>query len=246
MEPLGRDRPAAEAPRREGCRLEVSALLESTTHVAGLGWRLTTEAGPGPVRTRTLYRGRTRIFSELTALRYGLREAVAVCPVLEVRLPDPRAVALLSGGSHPHFARAESSVAGLRPLLSRFRSVRFESLFEPDPELRHAVGEALDTGLHEAAERQENRALVMERIIERAKEVVLERDATGWVANGRYRVSLDPLRCECPAWTTRWSRAPIAGKRAQRLPCKHLVALAMHEGISVPADLAALARRAPP
>jgi hypothetical protein len=85
----------------------------------------------------------------------------------------------------------------------------------------------------------------MEEIVRRARSVQLQLTETGWVANGRYHVQLAPMRCECPAWTARWAKAPIGARRALRLPCKHLVALALHEGITVPADLAELARRAP-
>jgi hypothetical protein len=229
------------------CRLEVAVLFEGTTHVSGTGWRLSTGGESLPVRTETRRRGRTLIASELAAIRRGLNEAaLRGCHTLVVRLPDPRAVALITGEHPPHFPRAEPAATRLRSVLKRFRSVRFESHFTPDPELTHAVGEALDAGLHAAAEREEHRIWVMERILERAKEVRLELTDAGWVANGRYRVQLDPLRCECPAWTVRWAGAPVAGRRAQRLPCKHLVALALHEGITVPADLARMARRAPP
>jgi hypothetical protein len=228
------------------CRLEVAALIEGRTRIAGIGWRLTTGETAGLVRAFTRRRGGTRIASEFEAIRRGLAEAVrGGCRGLVLRVPDPRAVALLRGETSSRFRRAEAMAARLRPLLSRFPSLRFESSFKADPELAHAVGEALDSGLHAAAEREEHRVMIMERILERAKDVRLERTDTGWVANGRYHVQLDPMRCECPAWTARWARTPIAGRRAQRLPCKHIVALALHEGITVPADLAQMARRAP-
>jgi len=234
-------------PVREECRLEVAALLEGKTHISGIGWRLATEEAVGPIRSATRRRGRTLVSSELEAIRRGLAEAAgAGCRTLSVRVSDRRVVALIRGEHPPNFRRAEVVAARLKPQLERFPSVRWEWDFVPDPELAHAVGEALDAGLHAVAEREEHRVLVMERILERAKEVRLERSPTGWVANGRYRVQLDPMRCECPAWTARWTRAPIAARRAQRLPCKHLVALAQLEGITVPADLAQMARRAPP
>ncbi|MGD0250822.1 MAG: SWIM zinc finger family protein [Thermoplasmata archaeon] len=220
--------------------------MEGRTHIAGIAWRFTTGSVPGPIRTQTRRHGRTLIFSELAALRAGLREAArAACRDLVVLLPDRRAVALMRGEGRPRFPLAEAEAVRLRPLLDRFRSVRFESEFDPDSELVHSVGEALDAGLHAAAGREQHRVTVMERIIERAREVRLERQPDGWVANGRYTVSLDPMVCECPAWAVRWSRTPIAGRRAQRLPCKHIVALALAQGISVPADLSELARRAP-
>jgi SWIM zinc finger len=228
------------------CRLEVAALMERRTGVSGIGWRLRTPDSAGPVRAETRRYGQTLLSSELTAVRRGLLEATrARCRHLVLLVADPRAIALIRGGVSPRFRRAAAAAELLRPLLEEIPSVRFESSFAPDPELAHAVGEALDAGLHSAADREEHRALVMERIVARAREVRLERADTGWVANERYRVQLDPMRCECPAWTARWAGAPIAGRRAQRLPCKHIVALALHEGITVPADLAQMARRAP-
>jgi len=237
-----------EAPRGiPRCRLEVATLLERRTHTAGIGWRLSRERRPGPVRALTRRRAGTLLSCEIAAVRRGLDEAArAKCGFLLVCIPDPRAVSLLRGDRPSRFPRAEAGAARLRPLLDRLGTVRFESEFTPDAELRHAVGEALDAGLHAAAEQAEHRVWVMERIVERAKGVTLERRGSSWVANGRYRVQLDPMRCECPAWTARWATAPIAARRAQRLPCKHLVALALHEGITVPADLAQMARRAPP
>jgi hypothetical protein len=232
-------------PGTEECRLEVAVLLEARTHAAGIGWRVSVAGRPGPVRSETRRRGGTRISSEIVAVRRALLETTREgCRGLLVCVDDPRAVALLRGEHLPRLRRAEAAAARLRPLLEGFRTVRYSSEFEPDPDLVHAVGEALDAGLHAAAAREEHRVFVMEQIVERAKSVQLERTERGWVANGRYHVQLEPMRCECPAWTARWARAPIGARRAQRLPCKHLVALAFHEGITVPADLADMARRA--
>lgn len=229
------------------CLLEIAAVLETRTHTAGLGWRLRAPSGSETIRAETRRLGRTRVFSELAALRLGLEEASRQrCARLVVRLTDPLVERLVRGQLQGRYRRAAAVAAELAPRLARFGSVRFEAGAPTSPELAHAVGEALDAGLHAAAEREEHRALVMEQIIERAKSVHLERSDGGWIANHRYHVQLDPMRCECPAWTARWARAPIAGRRAQRLPCKHLVALALREGITVPADLARLSRRALP
>jgi hypothetical protein len=230
----------------DGCRLEVAALLEKRTHTAGIGWRLTVEGHLEPAEGRTLHRAGTLMGAELSALREGLRRAArASCTGLRLRIPDPRVVAVIEGTGADRYPRARATAAGLGSLLRGFRSIRYETEFEPDHELSHVVAEALDAGLHVAAAREEHRVWVMERILERAREVRLQRTESGWVANERYHVQLEPMRCDCPAWTVRWSKTPIAGRRAQRLPCKHLVALALHEGITVPVDLAELARRAP-
>lgn len=231
---------------RGECRLEVAARLEKRTHAAGIGWRIVREGQPEAPEARTLRRASTLIGAELTALREGLRRAGRErCRVLRVFVPDSRVTALLEGSNVDRFPRARVAAESLGPLLSGFSSVRFVSEFEPDPDLGHVVAEALDAGLHAAAAREEHRVWVMERIVERAQSVRLRHTDSGWVANERYHVQLEPMRCDCPAWLARWAKAPIGARRAQRLPCKHLVALALHEGITVPADLAELARRAP-
>lgn len=228
-------------------KLEVAAALEERTHVAGLGWRLTSPEGTVTLRAETRRYGRSRVFSELTALRAGLDEARRKgARRIVVRTPDALVPRLLRETPGQGFRRARGRADQLRPSLRRFDSVRFDAGPPTDPELAHAVGEALDAGLHAAADREAHRQHVIEQIVERARSVQLERRESEWVANGRYRVSLDPMRCECPAWTVRWARAPLPGRRAQRLPCKHLVALAIKEGQAVPRGLGALARRAPP
>lgn len=235
------------SPAVDECLLEISAALEGTTHVSGIAWRLTTPDGPRPIRTATRRYGRTLVFSELAALRAGLTDATRFgCRRLRIRSPSPVLEALLRGAETRRYRRAAITARRMRAIVERFERVRFDPAAPSDPELSHAVGEALDAGLHRAAEQEEHRVLVMERILERAKEVRLERRDGEWIANGHYRVQLDPMGCECPAWTARWSRVPVAGRRAQRLPCKHIVAVALREGISVPSDLALLARKAPP
>jgi len=227
--------------------LEVDAALEETTKAAGVAWRLTTPDSVGPVRRLTRRHGRTRIASEIVGLRAALAEAARRgCRAVTVRSPDPALAAVVRGEGGARFHRAADAARRLAPLLAAFDRVTFDPPSPPDPELAHAVAEALDVGLHRAAEREEHRALVMERIVERARQVQLDEKDGTWIANGRYRVSLDPLRCDCPAWGARWARVPIPGRRAERLPCKHLVALALRRGIEVPADLALLARKAPP
>ncbi|MGB6500827.1 MAG: SWIM zinc finger family protein [Thermoplasmata archaeon] len=234
-------------PLREGdWLLEISAVLEGTTHVSGIGWRLTSSDGPRPVRSAARRYGRTLVFSELAALRGGLTEASEGGGLrIRVRSPSPLIAALFAANPPERYRRAAATAAAMRPLLARFEAVRFDPPAPADSELTHAVGEALDVGLHRVAEVEQHRVHIMERIVERAREVHLAEREGRWVANDRYHVELDPMRCECPAWTARWARVPIAGRRAARLPCKHIVALALREGIAVPADLATMARKAP-
>lgn len=227
--------------------LAVDALFESRTGAGGFGWRLSTDGTRGPVRSRTRRHGHSLLELELLALRQGLGDAArAGCERLTVRVPHARIVPLVLGPIPPRYRRAGRLALRLAPILSRFRSLGVEVRTRPDEALHRAVGEALDAGLTAASEEEERRRLAMERTVARARSVVLRQDADGWVANGRYRVRLEPMGCDCPAWSRHWARVPIAGRRAVRLPCKHLVALAMHEGITVPEELAKLARRAPP
>ena len=132
----------------------------------------------------------------------------------------------------------------MKPLIDQFEWLRVEPSVSEDHELNLAVARALDAGLHRAAEREELREQALERVMERAKDVRLEERDGRWIANGRYRVQLNPMQCECPAWTARWARTPLPGRRARRLPCKHIMALALRRGITVPSQLMAMARKA--
>ena len=227
-------------------RLEAAAVLEETTRVAGIGWKLVPSEGTPLIHARTLRHGQSLVYAELTAVRDGLLAACRLHPPrLVIAVPGALSVRLLRGGSPGRARRAAKAAARVRSLWASFGQVRILQLRPVDPGLSHAIGEALDVGLHAAAEQTERRAQAMEHIISRAQGVRLERTEAGWLANGRYRVSLDPLGCDCPAWSRRWARLSIAGRRAQRLLCKHLVALAMAQGIRSPDELVALARRAP-
>ena len=231
-------------PSREA-RLDVAAVLEGTTHAAGIGWRLTTENGPGPVRSAARRHGQSRVKSELSAVRAGLADAAkAGCRRLVVYVPGEATARILSGEELPRYRRATAGGRRLRPLLARFESLRFVRAPSENAEVHQAAEEALDIALHRAAEREDLRAVVLEHVIERAKEVHLEHEGPTWVANGRYQVRLYPLLCDCPAWSKRWARPPLAARRAERLPCKHLVALALDEGITDPFEMMALARKA--
>ena len=233
------------APRTGGSRLEVLASTESRTGTAGIGWRLTGSIGEFPPIARARLRVGSRIAAELLAVDGGLREAARHGATdVRIRTDDPALPGVVSRAGPKRFRRALRAAGRLAATLAQFRSIEFEVDPEHDPELLHAVGEALDEGLHRVAEREEHRAHAIEQIRERAHAVLLELRDGRWIANGRYAVSLDPFECDCPAWRRRWARVPLAGRRAERLPCKHLVALAARSGLVVPDDLAELARSA--
>ncbi len=232
----------------EECRLSVFALFESTLRVAGLAWRLTTPRGAGPVVARPRQRARSRLHAELLALRYaGPALGEAGCRGVVVRTEDPRLVRAVEGRSGRPDARGRVEARPLRRLLERTGGYRLE-VVRPiaDPELVRAAGGALDEAIHVATERRERRAVALEEVVARAGTVHLRWRDAGWIANGRYPVRLDPPSCECPAWARRWAGVSLAGRRAARLPCKHLVALALREGRADLDELAALGRRAAP
>ena len=225
--------------------LEVAAVLEGTTHVSGIAWRLSAPGSAAAHGSATHRHGHTLVSSELAAVGAGLREALRKgYRRLRVQVPGSLGARLLSGETGPRYRRAASAARRLAPLIQQFESVRFEPVAAEPSELRRAAEDALDAGLRDVADREEERLRRLEETIVRARTVRLEREASGWIANGRYHVRLDPMHCDCPAWSARWARVSLAAKRAQRLPCKHLAALAIQEGIGVPRELEAMARRA--
>lgn len=227
-------------------RLDVGAAFEQTTRAAGIAWRLTPPGEAGEVQARTLRSGRTLVYAELAAVRSGVSDARRRgARRLELHVPGRLSVQLLTGSPKGHYRRAARVAARIRSLFDPFEFVRIVRAPVIDPELSRAVREALDAGLRTAADQEDQRLRAIEEILRRSQGVRLEERNGTWIANGRYRVSLNPPSCECPAWTARWARTPIAGRRAQRLLCKHLVALAIRQGFRTPAELSELARRAP-
>jgi len=80
--------------------------------------------------------------------------------------------------------------------------------------------------------------------MERARGVQLRRDGDAYIADGYVRVRIDPPECSCRGWELRWRSVPLAGKRAKRVPCIHLVAVAVSAGMSDPAEILSIANRA--
>ncbi len=246
--------PAAPPPAEavpfagEECRLTLAVAFESTLRAAGLAWRLTTPSGPGPVVARARRHGRSRLTAELLALRLAAPSVgTAGCRGVVVRTDDLRLVRAVEGRAPRLDARSRAHAQRLRRLLERAGGYRLEVVRPPaDAEVARAATVALDEAIHAATERRERRAVALEEVIARSRSVHLQRRDGVWVANGRYVVRLDPPSCECPAWARRWARVPLAGRRAARLPCKHLVAVALREGQASLDELAALGRHAPP
>ena len=238
--------PSDILPGTQGdCQLEIATRTDEASRASGIGWLLLTPTEIRPARAATRPRGRTVVSNELVAVRKGLEEARrAGCRRLEVRVPGPTTLRLLSGEGLPRFRRAARQARSLIPLLTGFDAVRFVPLASPDAALRHAVARAMRVGVRRAAEHEERRRLLIEGVMARAPTVRLEQGEVGWIANERYAVQLDPMRCTCPAWSARWSKVSLPARRAQRLPCKHLVALALRQGIDSAVELSGMARKA--
>ena len=87
----------------------------------------------------------------------------------------------------------------------------------------------------------EKRIARVERAIVRGREVkiVQQKDGTframpkkGGFPPG-YKVSLEPLSCECPYWQKKWANKDQYIIKARALPCKHICALAEYLRIDV-------------
>lgn len=48
-----------------------------------------------------------------------------------------------------------------------------------------------------------------------------------------YRVSLEPLSCECPWWGHNWAKKGEVIINARALPCKHMCAVAEYRGVDI-------------
>ncbi|MFQ6059904.1 MAG: SWIM zinc finger family protein [Thermoplasmata archaeon] len=124
---------------------------------------------------------------------------------------------------------------GVAVILTPTKSIR---------EVDIAAGDAARAKRVEAEAVKKKRIEDLKAAMERASNVRLEETEEGWLANGRFVVTVDPPSCTCQWWSLRWKDVPLAGKRAHRLPCKHIIAAARKEGIAEPEDLIALSQRA--
>ncbi len=243
--PMTEEAPLVQT-RYEGV-IRVRAIFEATTRSAALGWRVRQGAGWRPPEVRVSRRGGSRLLAELRALRGGLAQARQLgCRSVLVETTDRRLVGALSGRIRRLARRTTRGVQQVRSELSGLSAWTVAVVpANRRSALAKQVREALDLGLREAEEDRVRRIALLSRTIFRALSVGLEERNGDVIASGRYRVSLDPVGCECPAWRSRWASVSLAGRRARRLPCKHLVALARREGIVLADELLALARKAP-
>jgi SWIM zinc finger len=234
-------RPTAPEP----AVIRVYALLETSTGAGAWGTRILTPSTVHAVVAGHRRFGRSRRRLEQLALERAF-EDVAAMGVREVtvEIADPRANAWLAqletGGPS-----GAPGMERLRALVAPFVRLTVHDLPAlDDPALLGTVERMLEQELHGATRTRTRRTRSIESILASARAVALEPTATGFLANGRYTVTLDPPECSCPSWRRRWAGVPLAGRRAARLPCKHLAAAAVRAGRGTPRELEQLVRRA--
>ncbi len=226
--------------------VEVHAVVERASGAAAWGTRRRTVGWVEALQVghRRFAPSRRRL--EARALRRALEEALADgWEEVRVEIADPRGGRWLEEGLAARAKPADPELARLQALAGMFRSVRVAVVPSlADPALERTVHLALDEELKRVGRERTGRVREIERLFARARTVEVERTPSGFLAHGRYQVRLDPPSCDCPAWIRRWDAIPLAGRRARRLPCKHIVAAAMLEGAVTPADLERLVRSA--
>ena len=81
------------------------------------------------------------------------------------------------------------------------------------------------------AERLERKRAGIAEAMGRAQSVEVKRDNGHWFARDASRgqwfeVNLDNMVCGCYWYSRRWSRVPLAGRKKNMVPCKHMAAVA--------------------
>ncbi len=225
--------------------MRVRAIFEATTGSAALGWRVRQGVVWRSPDVRSSRRGgKPAVGGTPGAPRRTRADAPIRVRSVTIETSDRRLAGALSGRlrrlARPTargLQQARGELSALSAWTSSIVPARRKSA------LARRVREALNLVLREAEGDRARRIALLSRIIVRALPVGLEERNGEVIASGRYRTRLDPVGCECPAWRRRLASVSLAGRRAHRLPCKHLVALPRPEGV-VPADeLLGLARK---
>lgn len=226
--------------------LRTDASYDYNSRVAGVAWQLVVGGVEGPIRIAKKRYGKGPVFSEMTAIRLGLEEArKRGIRRLILRTDSQWSAHALLGIVTPQLPYM---VKVCQPALEA--AVTFESLAIVHTRTKNI--RAIDKKARKAADGEAQRVRSVEvareaRVLEamdRARGVKLVREGDAWIADGHVRVTLSPPSCACRGWTLRWAKVPIEGKRSRRIPCKHLTAVALLNGLTLPSELLQLARRA--
>jgi ribonuclease HI len=245
--PLVRSAEKARIPLADyQAELRTDASYDYNTRAVGAAWQLVIAGTEGPIREAKRRYGKGPVFAEMTAIALGLADARSRgLTRLVVRTDSQWSAAALLGLVTPqvhYMVKASKPALEIAATLETLAVVhtRTKSIRLIDKKARKASDkEAARIDVLES--QRQARALAA---FGRARNVTLRREGVVWIADGHARVTFDPPSCTCEGWSLRWARVPIEGKRSKRIPCKHLAAVALQEGITEPAALLQLARRA--
>lgn len=245
--PVVRSREVAQIPLSEyEAELRTDASYSYGDQVVGAAWQLVIGGIEAPVRVSKRRYGKGPVFAEMTAVGLGLMEAQSKgINRLVLKTDSQWCAQALLGLVRPqlHYMirvctpalDAAGKFSALAVVHTRTRNIK-----HVDHAARRAARaeSARVKGVQDQREARARAALV------RARGVTLGREEGEYVADAYAHVRLDPPNCTCKGWTLRWAGVPLEGKRARRIPCKHLTAVALAEGIDDPSALLELSRRA--
>jgi ribonuclease HI len=226
--------------------LEADAAFSYDDCVEGQAWRLTVQGEGLKIRTKARQHGKGPVVAEMRAIVDGLREAASHGVDSVIVKTDNRWCAhVLVGLWKPELPRTTSVANEAVELLTAFGAVAvIHTRTKTMRRIDRAARSAADNRRRELRQSATDRLHAVGETMSRAEKVKLHRATVGWTANGYFDVTVRPPSCTCPDWSLRWKGVPLAGKRARRNPCKHMVAAARAEGITRPEEILRLARSA--
>ncbi len=226
--------------------LETDASFLPADGVEGQAWRLTVNRREYKLKCRSRRFGKGPVVAEMKAIVDGMKEAAQRGARHLIIKTDNRWCAhVLVSLWEPKQDHTVPVAKQAKDIMNEFETVaiihtRSKYIRRVDRRARRAA----EARRADVERKKSERLDKFREIAQRATSVRLEQTKSGWRANGRFNVVVFPPSCTCQQWSLRWKNVPLAGKRAQRLPCKHIVAAAMKEGIRDPETLLALARKA--
>ena len=214
--------------------------------IQGTAWQLVIRGVEGRIESASKRYSKGPTYAEMMAVGSGLRAAADEALSTVILHTDSQWSAKwildLVHAQQPHMVEVTQLVA-------RFLS-RFSTIAVVHTRTRNI--RKVDEAARKAARREETRVSGVEQSkamkvaakINLARQVTLTRDGLVYTCNGYIRTQFDPPSCTCKGWTLRWSTVPLVGKRSRRLPCVHLIAVALSEGVIDPSAIAQLGRKA--
>jgi ribonuclease HI len=183
-------------------------------------------------------RGKTPPHAELLAVERGLREALnlGVSKVL-IRSDSQWAMDVLNWKKVAQKSHILAILSRIWELEARFDECSYEWI--PREQNRQS-DKASKTARKKAEEREARRraakALLVQRAMARAANVLTAQEGGRWLAKDGsspwFEVDLENMTCGCYWYTERWSRVNLAGRKKNMSPCKHMAAVAQVTGFT--------------